>query len=385
MRIAVVTSLVASVGGNGEDLAVLDQCALLTAAGHDVALFARSSDHLRRSRTYKAKAAVTVATGHGPSPLPEIRDFAPDVVHVHNTYPNVGRSWVRDLDQPLVVTLHSFRFFCARATLFRDGHVCTECVESPLSAVRHGCYENALHSVPYSVAGLRRRSDPLLNRAQRIVVLNPRMRDYLIGARFDATRIVVGRNTVPEPPPAISADRDGGWLYVGRLTEEKGILRLLERWPSGEKLTVIGDGPVMEPARSRAGRNVTVLGAADRAATLQAMARATGLIIPSLSFEGMPLVYLEALAAGLPVIAFEPNAVADLVRAEGTGITATWDDPLKPTLESARALFDALGDHCREVFAQRYSPSSFVRDIEAVYTDAIAEHGRGWENHDDVS
>lgn len=374
MRIAVVTSLVAATGGNGEDIAVLDQCALLTEAGHDVRLITRSSDLLRGSLGYQPRAALTIATGRGPSPLPEIREFAPDVIHVHNTYPNYGRSWVRNLATPLVVTLHSFRFFCAKATFFRDEQVCTECVTAPLSAVRHGCYESKVRSLPYSLAGLHRRSDPLLQRADRIVVLNPRLRGFLSEAGFDTDRIVVGSNTVSLTPVEAVEGSSGAWLFAGRLTRDKGILRLLEQWPDDHRLIVIGDGPAMEQARMLAGPNVTFSGTMDRHAVVREMSQAIGLIVPSLSFEGMPLVYIEALAAGLPVIAYQPNAAADLVRKDGTGMAVTWNQPLEALLTSARESFPALRSHCRDVFESTYSPASYVQGLEAVYADAITAH-----------
>jgi glycosyltransferase involved in cell wall biosynthesis len=376
VRIAVVTSLVAAAGGNGEDIAVLDQCALLTEAGHEVRLITRSSDLLRGSLGYHPRAALTIATGRGPSPLQEIQEFAPDVVHVHNTYPNYGRSWVRNVTTPLVVTLHSFRFFCARATFFRDEQVCTECVTVPFSAVRHGCYESKVRSLPYSVAGLRRRSDPLLQRADRIVVLNPRMRGYLAEAGFDTDRIVVGSNTASLTPVEAVDGSGGAWLFAGRLTRDKGILRLLEQWPEGHRLIVIGDGAAMEQAQALAGPNVTLSGTMDRHAVVREMSHAIGLIVPSLSFEGMPLVYLEALAAGLPVIAYEPNAAADLVRQDGTGMAVTWDQPLMTLLDAARESFPALSNHCRDVFASKYSPARYVRGLEAVYADAITAYAK---------
>ena len=79
-------------------------------------------------RTYPLEAAATVATGLGPSPIEQLRRFRPDVVHVHNLFPNFGKRWLRTWDGPMVATMHNYRPICPAATLFRDGRVCRDCL-----------------------------------------------------------------------------------------------------------------------------------------------------------------------------------------------------------------------------------------------------------------
>src|SRR5688572_988933 len=127
MRIALVHSYYSSRVPSGENNVVDAQAQALRSAGHDVVVVAQSTNHRMRRRTYSLEAAVTVATGIGPSPLRALREFAPDVVHLHNLFPNFGRRWLREYDGPLVATMHNYRPLCPAATLFRDGGVCTEC------------------------------------------------------------------------------------------------------------------------------------------------------------------------------------------------------------------------------------------------------------------
>lgn len=127
MKIAVVHSFYTAGKPSGENALVRDQVRALGAAGHTVELFAAHTDELARDPLYPLRAAARVASGRGNSPLARLREFAPDVVHVHNLFPNFGRSWVRHWVGPLVATLHNYRPMCAAATLYRAGAVCTSC------------------------------------------------------------------------------------------------------------------------------------------------------------------------------------------------------------------------------------------------------------------
>ena len=374
MRIAVVSSMVSRTGANGEDLVVLDQIDLLRSHGHEVLAILPASDELAGRPGRTLRAAVTVATGGGPDPSGVLAEFRPDVVHVHNTYPNLGRSWVARARYPVVLTLHSYRFACANASFYRDGQVCTDCVERPTSAVRHGCYDNPVASLPYAIAGFNRRRDPLLHGAHRIIALNPRMREYLAQIGVDRAKVVDGLNTVLRAEPSAlgsAAVEPGRWLAAGRFVPAKGFLELVRAWPAGLPLDIIGEGPELPRVQAVCPPSVRLLGGRPREVVRAAMDRAVGLVVPSTYFEGLPLVYVEALAAGLPVVGFEPNRVAALVAQDGTGEVADWRARLAPVLARIADADPALRQHCRDVYQQRYAPSAFVAHLLDVYEQAI--------------
>ncbi|MGH4035875.1 glycosyltransferase family 4 protein [Actinomycetota bacterium Odt1-20B] len=371
MKIVLVHSFYGSSVPGGENEAVLDQAAALGRAGHDVHLVAARTDDLQKAPWYAARCAVTVATGHGRTPLPALRALAPDVVHVHNLFPNFGRAWATAWTGPLVTTLHNYRPLCAAAVLYRDGAPCTRCPDGDRWAgVRHGCYRGSrLATVPLAWAsrgGVR--EDPLLRRADRVVVLSELSRDTYVRAGLPEEQIELIPNFVP--PVESSAQVTGDvWVYVGRLSREKGILDLLHRWPAGRRLDVIGAGPLERECRAVAPAGVRFLGSVERAALRAALPGYQGLVFPSRWLEGaVPLVYLEALSVGLPVLAFEGSAVPVAVRAEGTGIVTDWDHPLPDVLDAAAQAFTTLRERCRTVYAQRYGEAVWVERTERLYT-----------------
>ncbi|WP_327354655.1 glycosyltransferase family 4 protein [Streptomyces sp. NBC_01304] len=374
MRIAVVHSRYGSGAPSGENLVVAAQAEALRRAGHEVHEVTAATDELAGQPLYALRSAATVATGRGRSPGPRLRELAPDVVHVHNLFPNFGRSWVRSWAGPLVTTLHNYRPLCANALLYRDGAVCTRCPDGDRWAgLRHGCYRDSrAATLPLALAGRAGPpGDPLLARADKAIVLSELSRTTYERAGIPAARLQLIPNFVraaassPAPPGR-------RWVYVGRLSAEKGVLELLRRWPSDQPLDVIGGGPLAEACRAEAPGSVRFLGVLSPEDVAQLLPRYAGLVFPGRCYEGMPTVYGEALAAGVPVLAFEGSSVPLAVRAEGTGLVVREGEPLGPVLAEATARFPGLRGRCREVYARAYAESVWLARIERLYTDLCA-------------
>jgi glycosyltransferase involved in cell wall biosynthesis len=368
---------------SGENMVVRSQLEALTRAGLDVRLFSAESHEREKHRLNPAQSALRVASGRGRSPLQALRSFDPDVVHVHNLFPNFGRSWVEDLDRPLVATLHNFRPICVNGLLFREGAVCTLCPDGRRwSGVRYACYRDShLASLPQAIANLGGpAADPVLRRARQIVVPADLVKRAFVDAGLDGRKMLVQPHflpidMVPDAVP-VNAPKEG-WVYVGRLSPEKGILRLVERWPSGHSLTVVGSGPASEQVvRLARGKAVQLLGLLDRHEVIDLMGRSAGLLFPSMGFETFGLVYLEALASGLPVVAWRPNVVSEQVVADGTGRAAGWDEDLSEVLAAAGESFPGLREHCRSVFERLYGERAFVTSATGLYAELAGRLSR---------
>jgi glycosyltransferase involved in cell wall biosynthesis len=365
VRIALVHSFYSSRQPSGENVVVRSELNALRRAGHDVELFSAHTDSVEGDLLYPIRSALRVATGYGASPLKAIRKFGPDVVHIHNLFPNFGRRWVEDIEPPVIHTVHNFRPLCANGLLFRDGMVCTECPDGKRwSGLQHACYrESRLATLPHALANRAGPAgDPLFRRADRLIMLTEQQRGIYARYGVPIQKMVVGPNFLsseldPGPPPSLNR---AGYLFVGRLSEEKGIRRLLEHWPNTEPLTIIGDGPQRSEIATLATKKarVHVLGARSRSEILQSMQRHRSLVFPSLWLEGLPMVYLEALACGLSVIAFSPTVLADLAVSENTGVCVDWQEPWPALITQAEGSLPGTAA-CRRVFEERYSEAAF--------------------------
>lgn len=380
MRIAVIHSFYSERQPSGENNVVVDQVAQLREAGHDVELLARRTDDLSDQSLYPLASAFTTLTGLGASAEDALNRFEPDIVHLHNTFPNWGTSWLRRWGDRTVVTIHNYRAFCAAATFFRDGHSCRDCLTTPaLPAMWHKCYrDSVLASVPLAWA-----SSPVgparkvLKRASSLVTLNPEAQTFFSAALRRPVEVVP--NFVH--PASHDMAPSKAWVFVGRLSAEKGLDRLLECWPTGEALDVIGDGPLIGRLRAQAAayQKVRFLGRQPRDDVLEGLNQYSGLVIPSMWAEGLPTVVLEALARGVPVVASHHVAAAAALRRRGVAVQfdpTGSRDATRRALAAVRRNGAAMRARCVALHAEEYSPKVWTARMETIYAKVLASANR---------
>ena len=380
MKIALVHSFYRSGSPSGENIAVEGQARALEEAGHEVLLISRRSDDFAGDAFYSLQSGLTVATGVGPSPLPSIEKFDPDVVHVHNLFHNWGTTWLSQVQAPVVATIHNFRPVCSAGTLLRDGKFCELCPTSGSHhAVKHGCYrESSIRTLPLAIASRKGRVSPLFERADSLVFLSERTRKMYdsFGLGF-AQKSHVVPNFTDSPSSVVRTLRSVtslSWVYVGRLSKEKGILELLRNWPPELSLRVVGSGPEERACRLAAeGKRVEFLGQQDRKAVDLVLGEARGLVFPSLCFESAAsLSYLEAIARGLPVLALTGNAVADDVLDGGTGVVVSSLPDFARGIDAIEADHSGFSTRAEKRFAEQFSKDVWIERIEGVYREAVA-------------
>ncbi len=370
MRIAFVHSFYRSERPSGENEIVLAQAEALQRAGHGVRIVARRTDD-HSGPFSPIVSAITVATGRGPNPMDELRAFGPDVVHVHNLFPNFGEHWVTRWDGPLVATLHNFRHFCANALLWRDGNDCTLCPDgNPLAALRYRCYrDSALATLPLAVKNLAGVKTPLLARADRVVALSRRSADTFEGYGLDPARLRVVPHGVPSLGECRPQPQHQRWIALGRLDEAKGFAHLLRQWPHGIGLDIAGDGPVRGELEAFSHPDVTLLGSQSREWVASHLSSYTGLVFPSMNRENCPLVILEAFSCGLPVLARAGSAGADLV----AEVSPEWTYEDADSLQAAMTRVAQSGQRGRDLahgaYQARYREQTWVERMLSIYDE----------------
>jgi glycosyltransferase involved in cell wall biosynthesis len=371
MKIAVVHSFYSRRQPSGESTVVEHQVALLDRAGYDVRLFSVDTDDLARQPFYRTRAAFRVSTGTGRSPADDIARFRPDVVHVHNLFPNFGTRWLHHIRTPLVTTVHNYRYLCPGGTFTRDGADCFLCPEQgSWQALVHRCYRgSAVATFPLAVASRGAgRTSPVLTRSDTLVTLNGTARKHL--SRYvDSTPIEVIPNTVPRPEPTL-ATSPGHWLYAGRLAPVKGILELLESWPKSEPLVIVGDGPLRSHVvrRSRANEGVTYLGMVDPPTLRRLMSSSFGLVVPSLWSEGLPTVIPECLATGTPVlVSHRVSWTADVDSPAVLTFDPLTAGPLVEAMQRVRQGGQEMRRHSVALYDEYFSPEVWLTSTSSLY------------------
>jgi glycosyltransferase involved in cell wall biosynthesis len=370
----------------GEDAVVDSEIDLLRSRGHAVELYKRHNDELHAMPAATAALSAVWSRRSAHEVNAACDSLQPDVIHVHNTFPLISPSvyWTAARKRiPVVQTLHNFRLLCPQGTFLRNGAVCEDCLgKSPWRAVVRKCYRQ---SAPQSavLAGMlsaHRIAGTYRHQVTRYIALSAFSRERFIAGGLPAQRLRIKPNFVASSVPPRWDARHGG-LYVGRLSDEKGIGTLLAALRHGGRtpIEVIGAGPWEAEVATALGDGY--LGFRSRDDIMQKMRSAAFLVVPSMCLEQLPTTILEAFASGLPVIASRLGALANIVEEGVTGLLFNAGDAadLAAKIAWAGAHGDEMkmmGRAARAEYEAKYTPSINYQMLVDIYEDAIATvHG----------
>ena len=330
MRILVVHNAYQQRGG--EDSVVAAEVALLRRHGHDVVEYLRHNDEIEQLPAWRVASGTVWAPQSGRDLRNIVRQGTVDVVHCHNTFPLISPSlyWAaRSEGLPVVQTLHNFRLMCPQAMLLRDAQVCEDCVgRLPWRSVVHACYRGSrVQSAAITcMLGAHRALGTYTDKVNAYIALNEFCRQKFIEGGLPASRLFVKPNFVDRPSAPAAGPREG-FLYVGRLSTEKGISVIASALQQVDDidLRVAGTGP--ESGQLVGLRGVAMLGSLTAEQVDGEMLRSQALVMPSVWYENYPRTLVEAFACGLPVIASRIGALAELVKHGETGLLFEAGDP----------------------------------------------------------
>ena len=372
----------------GEDAVVDAEAELLRHHGHQVERYERHNDEVASLSPLRL-AAGTLWSTRTRRDLPAVAAaFAPDLLHVHNSFPLISPSVhaaAHNLRLPVLQTLHNFRLLCPQGTLLRDGRVCTDCVgRLPWRAVRHGCYRGSMAAS--AVVALMLQGHRLRGTWQRdvtlYIALNRYSAELFERGGLPAAKLRLKPNFVDLSEQASAGERRG-LLFVGRLSPEKGTALLAAAAalrPGAAPIRVVGDGPERDRLAACAGLHL--LGALPPDEVWQQMRRATALVLPSVCAEVFPRTLVEAFACGLPVIASRVGALPELVAQDRTG----WlFDPAQPQAladllqraDADPAALRPLGEQARAHHRQHWTGAHNHRRLCELYHEALVLHRAG--------
>jgi glycosyltransferase involved in cell wall biosynthesis len=334
--------------------------------GEDVEVLQRDSAEISGARA----AAGLLRGGLDSTQVADaVRRTGARVVHAHNLNPTFG--WralaaARAAGARTVLHLHNYRLVCAVATCVDpDGEDCTRChARNTLPGVRLNCRGNRPEAVAYG-ASLALHQRRMLEHADAVVVPSAaaaaRLRE--LGAPIGDVHVI--GHVVREYAERSRADAGSYALVVSRLSVEKGVdVAIAAAREAQVPLVVAGDGP--EAARLRAvAPQVTFAGWVGRPELRQLRAGAAVELVPTRAAETFGLSAVEAMAAGVPVVASAMGALTDL--APEAELVAPGD-----ATALARALQAAWGDARRGEESMRRArdlaePQAVVERLLKVY------------------
>lgn len=308
--------------------------------------------------------------GFGPAFLKLLREEKPDLVHCHFATDGAVAMYLAEaLDIPLICTLHGYDI------TMKDEHLAKE------------------------LAGriyLRRR-EKLWRRVAMFVPTSEYIRNRAVAAGFPADKMKVlysGLDLAKFELPDVSRDPNL-ILFVGRLVEKKGgtyllkaVAKVAEKHPEVD-LVIIGDGPLREALEAEAKAlklNCRFLGKLMHPEPGNSvhdwMRRARVFCGPSVeasdgNTEGVPFVFVESLALGLPAVSFDHAGIKEAVLHGETGLLAperdldTLSDYLLRMLRDD-AFWQRCSDRGKAWVRERFDLSLLTKQLEALYCGVIS-------------
>jgi glycosyltransferase involved in cell wall biosynthesis len=377
----------------GEDHVFEFERRLLENSGHRVCRYV--DDNKRIDHIGRLPLAAGTMWNHGTyrrvSRL--LREERIGLIHLHNTFPLISPSIyyaARRTGVPVVQTLHNYRLLCPDAKLMRNGQCCEDCLGLPLAwpGMLRGCYQHSRSAT--AVTALMTGAHKLLGTwsrcIDRYIALTEFARRKFIQGGLPASRIAVKPNFV-DPDPGPGTGQGGYGLFVGRLAPEKGISTLIAAWERLQgrvPLRVIGNGPLSEMVREAAARNPSIhwMGALPPTEVMRQMQNARFLVCPSVWYESFGLIIVEAFSAGLPVIASNLGAMAELVEHERTGLLFAPGNDEELASRVMWALghsshLDNMRSEARREYEERYTAVRNYQILMSIYRDATDERSLG--------
>jgi glycosyltransferase involved in cell wall biosynthesis len=309
----------------------------------------------------------------------------PDICHAHNIYHHISPSILGLLKKrgvPVVLTLHDLKIACPAYNMLANDGICERCKGGRLyNVVRHRCIKGsaALSTVVMAEAILHKLLGSYRTCVSRFVVPSRFYIEKFLQWGWAASKLQHVPNFVQSERYAPRYQPGDAFLYVGRLSKEKGLATLIRAAAmSQSRVMIAGTGPQLDELRSLAlqsGANVAFLGYLGGEQLHDAIRSARAIVLPSEWYENAPMSLLEAYALGKPVIGARIGGIPELLREDETGIGFESGNPsslasaLRAMTERPDPRVEAMGRAGRRWVENEFTATLYRDRISDLYRE----------------
>ncbi|POY38110.1 hypothetical protein C3L50_12615 [Flavobacterium alvei] len=317
-----------------------------------------------------------------------IQEFKPDVVHIHNWHFALGPLVFRvisSLGIPVVHTVHNYRLLCPSGILLHNGKLFTDSLKQsfPWKAVCNKVYRtSSIQTFWLAFVVWLHKKIGTWKKIDSYVCLTPFAVQLFQESNFGVAK---GQFTVkPNFSVAVETEscieKENYFLFIGRLSEEKGIAILLNAFKELPfVLKIAGDGPLKNSVVQAVKEfsNICYLGSLDYKAVQLELCKSQALISPSICYETFGLVNIEAFSIGTPVLASKIGAPQSLIidGYNGYHFEAGNEKNLKEVVLKFNSLSETEKKQMRQnafkSYQSHYSPELQMDYFEVIYNKVL--------------
>jgi glycosyltransferase involved in cell wall biosynthesis len=392
----------------GEDVSTDADVELLREYGHQVTLIEVHNDIIKGFSQFQ-KLKLFAETAWNFKVYREMRSqfqkLKPDLVHVQNFFPLFSPSVhaaARSLNIPTVQHLHNFRLGCLNGYLLKDGKICEACVgRNPWRGIIYGCYrKSAIASIAvWAMVTVNRWRYTWTQDVNAFITPSHFAAQKLIEIGIPCDRLHVKPYVINPPNNLNNTESQDveiktiypeviNFLFVGRLSPEKGVITLLKAWAELNRtdwqLTIVGEGDE-KPNLQRFVNdldltNVQFLGYLPPSQITTIMKTATAIVVPSQWYETFGRVVVEAFACEKPVLASDLGALSELITPELNGflipsdrpidLLSAWIEKLYWCGTNPEAMRD-IGKNAYQTYQELYIRSTNYQQLMEIYNSVL--------------
>lgn len=256
-----------------------------------------------------------------------ISEFKPQIAHLHIFYGGLSNSilpLLKEFQIPVVMTVHDYRMFCpAHNFLDSSGNICELCATGQyFHCIKKRCVKkNTLISLLAATECFYRdKFFPYENYVDHFIFVSKFSRNKHL---FHKPELQSKSSYLYNFSPTINADltsvQSNSFLYLGRLSKEKGVLNLVKAWENinNSELLIAGNGPQKSEIEafinSKSISNIKLLGFLNQNELKKIVRKSKFIIVPSTCYEHNPMAVIEAYAEGIPVIGSELGGITEVI------------------------------------------------------------------------
>ncbi|WP_375752409.1 glycosyltransferase family 4 protein [Vibrio sp. HN007] len=308
----------------------------------------------------------------------------PDIVHFHNIYHQLTPSVIKVAKKfgcKTVLTAHDSKIVCPNYTMYRDGQTCEKCLHgSFLNATKYRCQEGSLaKSALLTAEALFQQFTKNYSYLDAIVAPSAFLGN-LIKQKLTNARIEVIVNGVEEDVSSEGITDEGYFLYLGRLSDVKGVHTLAKAhklMTQPAELKIVGAGPLFDEIKENY-PNAQLYGFQSGEALINLIKGAKAVVVPSEWSENCSMSVLEALSYSKPVIGSRIGGIPEQIRdgVDGYLFEAANPADLAEKLDLMASTENAsyeMGKNARNRFLQKYSLTKHKEALIELYKKLLEE------------
>ena len=391
MKVLIVNNNNSVVGGN--DAAAINQYNLFKSQSIDTHFFSKDNISNYFNIEDKSSFAKYFFNSDSKNALEKtLHEYKPDLIHIHSFGGVISNSLLSVLKKkkiPSILTVHDYKLICPVSSCLSNNKVCTTCAEekNAKNVLYKKCNRNsyaysAVNYLDYTISNNFYDQKEIINHFVFVSQFS-----YDLHRKF-LPQLEEKHSIIPnffEVKSTHNYSKEPYLLYIGRLSEEKGILQFTKVFTENKnlalKLLIAGEGNLKGELINLAASDerIKLIGFIQGAQKEEVIGKSQFVVLPSQWYENNPISLIESQSLKTPIIGTNIGGIPEIIKDGKNGFLFepfsdfAIDSVLKKVLTLSNSEYNFLSDASIEKYNKDYTPSVFLRNTLNLYERILSK------------